>query len=82
MVRVRNFIYSVNKGVLSLKNKKIRDISEIEGVEESGNIQSLILSKNKLTKIEGLEKLKGLVYLDLRNNAISNISGLEKLSNY
>jgi hypothetical protein len=81
MVRVRNFIFSADSGVLNLKNTRIREMSEIEGLEDEPNLHKIILRGNKIKKIEGLANLKTLMYLDLRNNMISDISGLDKLTN-
>jgi hypothetical protein len=68
-------------GRLDLSGQDIHGISEIEGLEALGNLQSLDLSTNKISKIEGLVALGNLRELNLMSNEITKIEGLESLGN-
>lgn len=63
---------------LSLKGKKISDISEIKGLSEQVQLEELDLSKNQIKEIKGLETLINLQYLNLSKNQIKEVIGLEK----
>ena len=73
--------YFVKNNELELRFKKIRDITEIIGLEHLPQLQKLILDHNKISEINGLEQLKNLKELDLRFNEIREIKGLEHLIN-
>ncbi len=73
----RNRNYNVKKNKLSLVNKGIIDISEIEGLEYLNDLKELDLSNNNITEIKNLENLSNLLYLNLSNNLITEIKGLE-----
>jgi len=66
---------------LNLSNRGIKDITDIDGLENLIELQSLNLNDNQISEIKGLEKLVNLKFLDLRNNLISDIKGLETLTN-
>jgi len=71
--------YEVKKNRLILKNKGIRKIREIFGLDKFANLKQFDLSSNQIFKIKGLEMLTNLETLDLSNNKIINISGLTTL---
>jgi len=73
--------YFIKNNQLELRFKKIRDITEIIGLEHLSQLQKLILDHNKISEIKGLELLKNLKELDLRYNEITEIKGLEHLIN-
>ena len=69
-----------DKGDLDLRNKKIADLSEIQGFEHHRfTITKLILDNNVISEIKGLENLTHLEHLSLRKNHITEIKGLERL---
>jgi len=80
-VTIRGKNYQVKKGKLEIRFKKIRDISEIQGLGNLTTLQELILDHNKLKDIHGLENLVQLRVLDLRFNEITELKGLEYLTN-
>ena len=80
-VTVRGKNYEVKKGKLEIRFKKIKDISEIQGLGNFTNIQELIIDHNKIKEIRGLENLAQLRVLDLRFNEITELKGLEYLTN-
>jgi len=80
-VTIRGKNYPVKKGTLELRFKKLRDISEIQGLGNLTNLQELIIDHNKLKDIHGLENLAQLRVLDLRFNEITELKGLEYLTN-
>ena len=71
----------MKKGTLSLKNKGISSISEINGLENFPAMKELDLSNNNITEISGLDHLENLYNLNLSNNKISEIKGLDNLRN-
>jgi len=72
MRRGRRRIYKVIKRegllTLNLSNKKINDISEIEGLEDLMNLQSLNLSYNQVKEIKNFETLTNLTELRFNSN--------------
>ena len=78
---VRGKNYEVKKGKLEIRFKKIKDITEIQGLGNLTNIQELIIDHNKIKEIRGLENLAQLRVLDLRFNEITELKGLEYLTN-
>jgi len=56
-VKVGNNKIMVEQGHLNLLNQGIKDISEIEGLENLINLRVLILADNQITEIKGLEYL-------------------------
>ncbi len=66
---------------LYLREKGIRRISDINGLENLTNLKELNLSANKIGWIEGLENLPNLEKLLLSENHISEIKGLDNLIN-
>lgn len=75
----KEFFVELNE--LDLSKRKIRNISDIKGLERLTNLTRLDLSDNKISEIENLDKLKKLQYLYLGGNRIQKITGLEKLLN-
>ena len=49
--------FFVENGVLDLNSQLIYDISEIENLDTLKNLESLVLSGNKISEIDGLESL-------------------------
>ena len=80
-VTVREKVYKVKKGTLTLKNKGINDISEIIGLKDFIGLKMLDLSNNNIKEITNLEHFDNLFSLDLSNNKITEIKGLEDLQN-
>ncbi len=85
-VEYKGKVYKVKKRkdgnlLLNLYKKKIDDITEIKGLEDLKNLETLYLENNNISEIKGLENLKNLTYLNLKNNNISEIKGLENLKN-
>jgi len=72
----------IKKGLKTLKlyNVGIEDITEIKGLAELTDLQSLDLAGNKITEIKGLENLMNLEKLYLYNNEITEVKGLESLT--
>lgn len=66
---------------LNLSNRRIKDITDIDGLESLIELQSLDLSNNQISEIKGLEKLVNLRTLKLECNQISEIKGLKDLTN-
>lgn len=66
---------------LDLSLNRIRDITEIKGLEELTELQALDLSGNQISEINGLDTLINLVELDLSSNRINEIRGLANLTN-
>ena len=81
--------YVINKGkkflthgnTLRLRNKGIKDITQIIGLGKITQLRKLDLADNKITKIKGLESLTKLEVLNLSRNSIKKIKGLEELIN-
>jgi len=72
--------FEVKDFKLELSDKAIKDITDIEGLENLIKLKSLDLSKNQITEIIGLENLVNLKSLNFNNNQISEIKGLENLT--
>ncbi|MFW9970081.1 MAG: leucine-rich repeat domain-containing protein, partial [Candidatus Odinarchaeota archaeon] len=81
IVKYKKDNFEVKDGVLSLNDKGINSIDNIEGLQYIQNLLMIYLWKNKITEIKGLGKFKELITLDLHNNQISTISGLKNLVN-
>ncbi len=79
----KKFKAKFEEGVLclDLSGERIKDISEIEGLENLIDLQVLDLGYNQISEIKGLDKLINLRKLRLINNQISEIKGLENLIN-
>ncbi len=71
--------YYAKNNILRLSSLDIKDISEIDGLENLKIIQELDLSDNLITEIKGLEPLTSLQILELSNNQITEMKGLETL---
>lgn len=71
----------VVKNRLFLVKKKIKNITEIIGLEDLTNLETLNLNNNQIIEIESLENLINLKMLRLENNQITEINGLDALTN-
>lgn len=82
-IRGKEIPVKMKKGqlTLNLSRKKIRKISEVEGLDQLTNLQVLVLNHNKIEEIEGLEALTNLQVLDLASNRIRVIKNLDHLLN-
>ncbi len=67
-------------GHLNLHNRRISDISEIEGLDKLTTLQALWFNGNQITEIKDLDKLTSLQILYLGGNQITEIKGLDKLT--
>lgn len=65
---------------LWLSNNKIKEITELHGLDKLSNLQTLYLNNNQITKLKGLCGLNKLQKLLLFNNQITDLKGLCKLS--
>ena len=65
---------------LTISNKKVTDIKEIQGLDELQDLSVLILDNNQISEIKGLDNLINLEILSLKNNVITEIKGIEKLT--
>ena len=79
VVYVNQKPYYMNDKILYLGDLGIKEVSEIKGLEELNDLETLYLLKNHIKKIVGLEKLKKLKKLDLSQNLISEITSLGQL---
>jgi Leucine-rich repeat (LRR) protein len=70
----------IRDNALRLKDKGIRNILELKGLEIQSYLEVLNLIDNKISDIIGLEKLTNLKHLDLSYNQIKEIKGLENLT--
>jgi putative cell wall-binding protein/Leucine-rich repeat (LRR) protein len=70
------------KKLSELKNLEVRlkEVSNIEGLQYCTSLESLVLFGNKIEKINQLEGLTSLKLLNLTSNKISDISPLKNLT--
>ena len=80
-VVINNEIYYSKRNSLNLSGLKIKDISEIEGLDSCKDLEVLRLNGNEISEIKGLENLLNLQFLNLSENKIVKINGLERLTN-
>ncbi len=73
--------YRVKSRSLELKNKGIKNLSEIEGLDKLWYLKKLDLSHNELTDMKGLESLINLRELKLSHNNIQYIESISSLRN-
>ncbi|MFX1344627.1 MAG: leucine-rich repeat domain-containing protein [Promethearchaeota archaeon] len=73
--------YLIKGKTLTLRNKGIKDITQIIGLGKTVQLSKLDLANNNIIEIKGLESLENLEVLNLSRNCISKIKGLEKLTN-
>ena len=66
---------------LNLREKGIKEISEIIGLDKLTNLKVLNLYGNDITELKGLENLENLIRLSIGRNYINEIKGLESLKN-
>jgi len=80
-VSFRGNVYNVKKkkGLtsLDLSNKGIKDIGEINNLDNLVELELLDLSNNEISEIRNIEKLTNLKYFICDNNNIYQIKGLE-----
>lgn len=72
--------FIINKK-LDLREKGIKEITDIKGLDTFTELEELILCDNEISEIKGLENLINLKKLDLTGNKINEIKGLENLEN-
>ncbi|KKM02426.1 hypothetical protein LCGC14_1784580 [marine sediment metagenome] len=63
---------------LNLSRMNIENISDIMGLKDLINLQSLMLNDNNIKEITGLEFLRNLQSLSINNNNLTKIEGLEE----
>ena len=80
-VVINNDIYYASRNSLNLSGLKIKNMSEIEGLDKCEKLEVLRLNGNEISEISGLENLSSLQFLNLSENKISEIKGLDNLSN-
>ncbi|MFX1476990.1 MAG: leucine-rich repeat domain-containing protein [Promethearchaeota archaeon] len=73
--------YQVRSKSLELKNKGIKNLLEIEGLDKLWYLKKLDLSYNHLSSMKGLETLINLRVLKLSHNKIQNIESISSLRN-
>jgi Leucine-rich repeat (LRR) protein len=66
---------------LFIKNRSIKKISQVNGLERLTKLKILDLSNNEISEIEGLENLEMLELLSLSNNKIERMKGISSLKN-
>lgn len=64
---------------LTIKNREITNISQIEGLQDLKQLKALDLSWNKIEALSNLESLDSLEILNLSHNNIRNLNGLQGL---
>lgn len=81
IVHKKRIKFQLNNGLysLDLANKEIKDIGEIQGIDNIPDLCKLNLFNNQITELKGLDNLKNLKSLNLGKNQITEIKGLEKL---
>jgi len=72
--------FVINKK-LDLREKGIKEITDIKGLGTFTELEELNLYGNEISEIKGLESLKNLKKLYIRKNQISEIKGLKHLIN-
>lgn len=78
-IRYQGVVYKVHNAALVLRDKAIKDITEIEGLDKLSELRFLNLSQNQIIEIKGLENLRNLKELYLNHNQIKEINGLENV---
>lgn len=72
--------FVINKK-LDLRERGIKEITDIKGLDTFTELEELYLYGNEISEIKGLKHLKNLKKLDLSGNKITEIKGLENLKN-
>lgn len=72
--------FVINKK-LDLREKGIKEITDIKGLDTFTELEELLLCDNEISEIKGLESLISLKKLYIRKNQISEIKGLNHLVN-
>ena len=80
-VVIHNEIYYASRSTLNLSGLKIKDLSEIEGLDKCEKLEVLRLNGNQISEINCLECLSSLQFLNLSENNITKIQGLGQLTN-
>jgi len=78
-VRYNGIKYDVEDDSLYLNKKKIKNINEIEGLENLKQLKKLFLRENQIKDIVGLKTLTSLEELYLDFNSITEVIGIEYL---
>ncbi|MFX0083752.1 MAG: hypothetical protein ACFE94_18530 [Candidatus Hodarchaeota archaeon] len=73
--------YRVQSKSLELKNKGIKTLSDIEGLNRLWYLKKLDLSQNQISSMIGLESLINLRVLKLSHNHIQHIESISSLNN-
>lgn len=66
---------------LRLTGRGVRELAQIEGLENFPNLKEINLSYNRLENLNGLEKLTNLKRVILKNNEVKDLSGIRALIN-
>ncbi len=78
-ITYKNKEFAIEEGMLFIVDKNIKDIRDLQGLENNLEIEVLTLGQNSISEIEGLQSLKNLRVLELGGNKISKISNLDNL---
>jgi len=73
--------YPIDGASLILKNKNIKNITDIQGIDKLWYLKRLDLSRNNITSLDGIEHLENLRILKLSNNKIQDIQQIKNLQN-
>ena len=80
-IKLKRKTYEVINSELYLKDKGIRTLSELKGLEGLKTLKVLDLSENFISNLKELGSLTSLEVLNLQDNCIEDMSGIEKLKN-
>ena len=80
-IKINDQKFPVIDDKLDLREKNIKKITEINGLNKLKDLKTLNLRDNDISKIEGLENLENLKELTLGRNYIVKIQGLNNLRN-
>ena len=80
-IKINDQKFPVIDDILDLREKNIKKITEINGLNKLKDLKTLDLRQNDISKIEGLENLENLKELILGGNNIVKIQGLNNLRN-
>jgi len=74
-------IYEVDMDSLRVLDARGKGITSLLGLEDATNLDTLILSSNKIRDLTPLADLTGLEYLDLQRNGLADVTPLRNLTN-
>ncbi|MBN1803349.1 MAG: leucine-rich repeat protein [Candidatus Lokiarchaeota archaeon] len=75
------YSYTQDDKYLDLKAKRIKNLTDIKGLDKCTDLEALNLGSNEIKEIVGLENLRNLKRLYLEDNQIQEIKGLDNLVN-